>query len=165
LRRIEPVRDVALTVGARRWLLAPQKWEGNVRELEAVIQRAWQRAQAEDPDATRVDLRHLDIDGRASSAPSSPPAVMARDLSTDETPILTSAPSGSGSDLGPPWKKLQEERDRLDETERKLISAALERYGGVVARAARELDLPRTSLLSRIRTLGIEVDPLNRPKR
>jgi len=58
----------------------------------------------------------------------------------------------------PSWERLQSERSALDEAERQVILAALRRHGGVVARAARELGVPRTTLASRVATLGITGD-------
>ena len=46
-------------------------------------------------------------------------------------------------------------RDELQERERELFVALLARYNGVVARAARELGISRTSLVSRLSTYRI----------
>jgi DNA-binding NtrC family response regulator len=43
----------------------------------------------------------------------------------------------------------------LEEQERELIRAELERSGGVIARAARALGLERTTLTRRLRQLGL----------
>ena len=47
------------------------------------------------------------------------------------------------------------ERGQLEEAERRIVSAALKRNGGVVARAARDLGIARTTLVSRLDALGI----------
>src|SRR5262249_49590235 len=61
---------------------------------------------------------------------------------------------------GPPvdWQGLQETRQRLDDAERSFIVEALRRHGNVVARVARELGVPRTTLASRIASLGLGGD-------
>ena len=51
---------------------------------------------------------------------------------------------------------LEARRDELLEFERALVMDALAKHHGVVARAARELGISRTSLVSRMRTLGVE---------
>ena len=53
------------------------------------------------------------------------------------------------------WLRLRQQRDDLDEVERRLITDALSSVNGVVAHAARRLGTSRTGLLSRIQTLGI----------
>ncbi|MER2563130.1 MAG: helix-turn-helix domain-containing protein, partial [Myxococcaceae bacterium] len=57
--------------------------------------------------------------------------------------------------LSPDWAELQRQRDALDTKEREVIAAALTAAGGNVSKAARALGLPRTSLLSRLASLGI----------
>ena len=51
---------------------------------------------------------------------------------------------------------LKAEHERLEEQERKLLAQTLQRHDGVVARAAKALGMSRTSLVSRLSTLGIE---------
>jgi Nif-specific regulatory protein len=53
------------------------------------------------------------------------------------------------------WEALVRERGQLEEAERRIVSAALKRNGGVVARAARDLGIARTTLVSRLDALGI----------
>ena len=53
------------------------------------------------------------------------------------------------------WRELAGERERLDDRERVLAREALAKHKDVVARAAAELGVSRTSLLSRLRTLKI----------
>jgi transcriptional regulator with GAF, ATPase, and Fis domain len=50
---------------------------------------------------------------------------------------------------------LQAERDALDEREQSMLRKALADSGGVVAQAARELGIARTTLSHRIDALGI----------
>jgi transcriptional regulator with GAF, ATPase, and Fis domain len=51
------------------------------------------------------------------------------------------------------WRRLQAERDRIDAEEEALIREALATARGVVAHAARELGVARTTLSSRIESL------------
>jgi transcriptional regulator with GAF, ATPase, and Fis domain len=65
-----------------------------------------------------------------------------------------SAPPPAES-LGVSWQRLQAERAKLDEREQGVLREALAKSGGVVAQAARELGIARTTLSSRIDALGI----------
>jgi transcriptional regulator with GAF, ATPase, and Fis domain len=137
LRRTDPGRSWTLSMALRRLLASPAiPWSGNVRQLERLILRARDRAVAEDPGATaltpdHVESRDLEVDLEASEA-------VPRD----------------GGNL-PSWRDLQRSRQQLDEAEAATIRAALQRSDGVVARAARELGVPRTTLASRIAALGL----------
>jgi Nif-specific regulatory protein len=73
-------------------------------------------------------------------------------LRAGPSPARADEPSGSS------WEKLQAERSALDENERRVIAEALRAAGGVVAKAARDLGVPRTTLASRLLTLGISAD-------
>ena len=59
-------------------------------------------------------------------------------------------------ELGDGFGRLQREREQLDALEKTILTAALAKHGGVIAHAARELGVGRTSLLSRLDTLGID---------
>jgi transcriptional regulator with GAF, ATPase, and Fis domain len=133
LRRLDPDRAWTLTVDARRRLLAADlAWAGNLRELELTIRRARDRALAADRDATQIDVAQLAGVGVARGAPSRP------------------------DDLGAAWRALAGERERLDEREGELIRRALDKHRGVLARVATELGVARSSLQSRLQTLGIK---------
>jgi DNA-binding NtrC family response regulator len=56
------------------------------------------------------------------------------------------------------WKRLTEQQDSLSALERELVIDALRACKGIVAKTARLLSVPRTGLISRITTLGIDVD-------
>ena len=141
LRHVDPSRAWTLSLPLRRLLVSPTlDWSGNVRQLERAVERARERAVARDPEATVLTPEHLesrDVDhasiAEAQDSPSSPP---------DEP-------------LGATWQKLQAARAHLDEREQAVLKQALAQSGGVVAQAARELGIARTTLSSRIDTLGI----------
>lgn len=140
LERADGAKRFRVSVALRRALLDPTLgWPGNVRQLEFVVRRMRARALAEDPDADLLDARHLsaaDVRGVGHEAPA--PAAL-----DEGTP-------------GERWARLQRAREELDRTEHALIAETLTERGGVVARVARDLGVKRTSLLSRMSTLGIE---------
>jgi transcriptional regulator with GAF, ATPase, and Fis domain len=142
LRRADPGRSWTLSMPLRRMLASPAiPWSGNVRQLERLILRSRDRAIAEDQRATaltpeHVEPRDLEVDLEGSSA------------------IPLRGPGGP-----PTWQDLQRARAQLDEAEIATIRSALQRNDGVVARAARELGVPRTTLSSRIAALGLLSGP------
>jgi sigma-54 dependent transcriptional regulator, flagellar regulatory protein len=154
---------------ARRTLaaLALHPWTGNVRELGNLIERlsitaggrivqiedlpskyrppqgwVWEEQQPviADDDSVLGDEETLDLleSGAIDAVPASlPPAAVADSL--------TSLPE-AGLDL----------RAHLLAIERALIQQALDRANGTVAHAARLLNLRRTTLVEKLRKLGIE---------
>lgn len=105
--------------------LVAHDWPGNVRELENVIRRSLLLH----PGGTALaDVALLDDDG---------PTV----------PATAAAPAGSPADA-----PLQ---DWLDDEARQVIRAALDECHGNVSAAARQLGLPRTTLISRCQRLGV----------
>jgi anaerobic nitric oxide reductase transcription regulator len=145
LRRAGRGHVLTLSLDVRRLLLSEElAWQGNIRQLDAVLQRARERALARNPAATSIEIEHLEArDLRVSALPGG-------GARTSES---TTAPGGE--ELAARWQRLHADRERLDGLERDLIEAALARHGGVVARAARELGMARTSLVSRMQTLEI----------
>ncbi|HYV47052.1 MAG TPA: sigma 54-interacting transcriptional regulator [Myxococcaceae bacterium] len=139
LRRADPGRSWTLSMPLRRMLAsAAIPWSGNVRQMERLILRARDRAVAEDQRATALTPEHVEP----------------RDLEVDLEGSSALPLRGPG---GPPtWQDLQRARAQLDEAEIATIRAALHKNGGVVARAARELGVPRTTLSSRIAALGLQ---------
>jgi DNA-binding NtrC family response regulator len=139
IARCDPDRPWQLSLELRRGLSAEHlEWPGNIRQLAMVVRRMRERALAEDADAERVELRHL---GDLLTA-----TLPRREASGDEPPSAQPAD----------YAELNRRRAALDDAERQLIEASLSTHGGVVARVARDLGLARTSLLSRMQTLGIE---------
>ncbi len=141
LKRVDPGRSWTLSPEMRRLLVSPAlEWSGNVRQLERVITRVRDRALVRDPESTELRPEHLE----------------SRDLE-GIAPIPKDAPASTPAS-GPPsseWQQLQAERARFDDRERALIRRALMGAGGVVAKAARDLGVARTTLASRIEILEI----------
>jgi DNA-binding NtrC family response regulator len=123
------------------------EWRGNIRELESVLERARNRARAEGSRDPVIEARHLDLDG--------PPADRAKP---------TAGGNGFPSGVRDRWRILSDQRQSLDALEREIIEEALSACGGVVLRAARELSVSRTGLMSRMATLEIAPDKF-KPKR
>lgn len=156
LRRADPGRAWRLSPRMRQLLVSPAlPWPGNIRQLEAVMQRACDRALAINPDAELIEPEHvtprdLGVEVMPSLGAPAPVAASPATASTS-----SDAPAINPSDLAGSWAELQQLRESLGERERELLSAALETHGRVVARAARELGLSRTSLVSRLNTYKI----------
>ncbi len=113
--------------GALSWLCA-QPWPGNVRQLRNVVERLAILEPASLLDRATVE-RHV--------ASGVPPAVGARDAaSVPESPPSTLA-------------------DAVLAFERSHVARALDRHGGNIAAAARELGFDRTSLYKKLRALGL----------
>ena len=143
LRRIDRTRSWRLDLDARRALISPRlAWPGNLRRLEAVLQRARLRALARDAAGEQIVAADLDL--REPGAVEPPPGTAG------------TAAGGAPVELGAAWRTLVQTRGDLDARERALIEDALARHDGVVARAAQELGIPRTSLISRMQTLGVK---------
>lgn len=131
-------------------LTAPHlPWEGNIRELEAVIERARNRARASDGRDPVIDASHLDLPADTSS-----PVALAESPDTLES-----------GDLGTRWQQILKTRDGLEAAEKAIIEEALAACEGFVARAARVLSLSRTGLISRMATLEIDADEFRRKRR
>ncbi|MBL8917063.1 MAG: sigma 54-interacting transcriptional regulator [Archangium sp.] len=138
LARTDPTRSWKLDAELVRWLSAEaHEWPGNFRQLESTLRRAMGMALLEDRDAEKLGLSHVDPLPTAA-APSAAP------VESEPTPVPASS-----------WVDVQKQRDALDAQEREVLRAALAKANGVVSRAARELGLPRTSLLSRMASLGL----------
>jgi transcriptional regulator with GAF, ATPase, and Fis domain len=146
LRRVDPGRSWTLSVPLRKVLVSSAlEWSGNVRQLERAVERARQRAVARDPEATTLTPEHLEP----------------RDVGQASIDHAQGAPSTAAEEpVGVAWQKLQSERAHLDEREQAMLKQALTQAGGVVAQAARELGIARTTLSSRMDVLG-----LREPKR
>jgi DNA-binding NtrC family response regulator len=114
-------------------------WPGNIRELEAVMERARNRVRARGSGEPVIEADHLDVSlGSASQA-------------------LTSASAGQPFPNGvrDKWEQLAGQKAKLEALEKEIIEEALAVCGGVVLRTARELSVSRTGLMSRMATLEI----------
>ena len=114
--------------------LATADWPGNVRELENVISRAVLRASFRQPGAALVMVLPRDLDlGPSVAAPSL------------DKEAAAEAPVANGRSL----------RERIDDFQRAVIRAALDRHHGNAAAAARELGLHRSNLHHLAKRLGL----------
>jgi two-component system, NtrC family, response regulator AtoC len=128
--------------------LREYSWPGNVRELENIIERAMILARGGELNAS-----HLDFGRRV--APSSP-AIATPPQGTQTVPPAA-VPEATAS-LPPPapgdeGKSLAE---RLLDSERKEIVAAVDKSRGNIASAARTLGINRSTLYYRLRKHGLE---------
>jgi two-component system, NtrC family, response regulator AtoC len=122
--------------------LREYNWPGNVRELENIVERAMILARG-----VPLGAQHLDFGRRAQPSQSGPvPSI------TTQAP---SAPVGAGSAAaaGDEGKSLAE---RLLDSERKEIVAAVEKSRGNIASASRMLGINRSTLYYRLRKHGLE---------
>ena len=119
--------------------LEAHPWEGNVRELENLMERV--SVTARGCTVTAADLPF----GRHLEHPTDPTAATAAEATVrfahPATQLLHVALPEQGLNL----------RDTLARIERDLIGTALERSDGVVAHAARLLGIGRTTLLEKLR--------------
>jgi transcriptional regulator with GAF, ATPase, and Fis domain len=142
LIRVDPAHTWTLTVALRRLLVSPAlEWTGNVRQLERAVERARERATARDPETSALTPEHFE----------------ARDLDVQTLAAASGAvaPDAPAEALAAQWQRLQAERAKIDEREEDVLRLALKSSGGVVAHAARELGIARTTLSGRIDALGV----------
>ena len=151
--------------------LALHPWTGNVRELGNLIERlsiiaagrivqiedlppkyrppegwVWEERQAGRPDPEAAEERLLDDEETLDLLETGAVAGIAAGSPEDAVSAgLTTLPE-AGIDL----------RAHLLSIERALVQQALERANGTVAHAARLLNLRRTTLVEKVRKLGIE---------
>jgi transcriptional regulator with GAF, ATPase, and Fis domain len=148
-RRFDPVRGWGLSDAAQRLLSSPNlEWAGNVRQLEGVLRRARDRALASGLVGGELHVDHFadlerQVELERSLIPSEPPLVA--------TTIDVNSPVESA------WTQLVAQRNDLDKVERDLITRAIEEARGNLSQAARTLGISRTSMLSRMNTLGVPV--------
>jgi DNA-binding NtrC family response regulator len=123
-------------------LFLESEWRGNVRELEKTVKRMV--VLADEGDVLGVELMPAELrEARSAEAPRS-----------DGHANGHSNGHGHGDEgARRPGRTL---RTSVSELERKLIEEALERFHGNKARVARELGLSYPTLLSRIRSYGLE---------
>ncbi|HEY5936816.1 MAG TPA: sigma-54 dependent transcriptional regulator [Kofleriaceae bacterium] len=113
--------------------LREYNWPGNVRELENIIERAMILAKG-----APLGAPHLDFGRRAGSPPSA--------SASGPVAIVPAPVSDEGKSLA----------ERLLDSERKEIIAAVEKSRGNIASAARTLGINRSTLYYRLRKHGLE---------
>ena len=121
--------------------LREYNWPGNVRELENIIERAMILSKG-----LPLASVHLDFGRRAathSNTPSGSVPVMAPAAASAPIPVVA---TDDGRSLA----------ERLLESERKEIVAAVEKSRGNIASAARMLGINRSTLYYRLRKHGLE---------
>jgi transcriptional regulator with GAF, ATPase, and Fis domain len=150
LARADGARRWTLSLSLRRLLLSPAlQWSGNVRQLERVLLRARERALLRDPEAVTLLAEHVEPrDIEATSAVQ----VARAELDQHQAPATA-------------WQRLQSERAKIDEAEQAVIRQALRESSGVIAHAARDLGIARTTLASRIDALGMRATRTRRSDR
>ena len=116
--------------------LREYSWPGNVRELENIIERAMILSRGGE-----LGPAHLDFGRRAASAA----------VSTGPQPIVD--PPSAPVAVPPGERPLAE---RLLESEKKEIIAAIEKSRGNIASASRMLGINRSTLYYRLRKHGLE---------
>ncbi|MNC47945.1 Nitric oxide reductase transcription regulator NorR1 [compost metagenome] len=129
------LNSLRLSSEAQAALLA-YDWPGNVRELEHLIGRSALKALGQHSDRPRIlTLEAIDLDLRATATPGTPPSPAAP---------LPAAPLPEGG-----------LREAVDDYQRQVIEACLQRHEENWAAAARELGLDRANLSRLARRLGL----------
>jgi Nif-specific regulatory protein len=120
--------------------LREYNWPGNVRELENIVERGMILAKGTPLQATHLDFvrRPVATSSQSGSVP---------------VPVPISAPSSAPLAQAEDGKSLAE---RLLDSERKEIVAAVEKSRGNIASAARTLGINRSTLYYRLRKHGLE---------
>jgi sigma-54 specific flagellar transcriptional regulator A len=126
------------------------RWPGNVRELENLIERlsilvSGKIVNVLDLPEKFSHMTFAEMEHRAASAHTTPHTVLA-----SASPM---ARLGGGIEFGDSGINLNE---IVSTMERSLILKALERTGGVRSKAAQILGLNRTTLLEKLKKMGIE---------
>jgi len=114
--------------------LREYNWPGNVRELENIIERAMILARGTPLGATHLDFGRRVTSHAAATQPGTGPVAPAPALAED------------GKSLA----------ERLLDSERKEIIAAVDKSRGNIASAARTLGINRSTLYYRLRKHGLE---------
>jgi len=145
LRQTDGQTDWELDGSAVELLTSPQlAWDGNIRELEAVLERARNRARANSPKDAVIEARHLGLEGTGS-------------VDAKPTRASSMSPDPRAQDgIQERWQQLGDQKADVDAVEKAIIEDALAACQGIVARTARMLSVSRTGLISRMATLSID---------
>ncbi|HTU67017.1 MAG TPA: sigma-54 dependent transcriptional regulator [Steroidobacteraceae bacterium] len=138
-------------------------WPGNIRELSNLIERLAILCPERPVGIGDLPPRYRPADWTAPSLQQvmaqEVPQLLASMAGTDENDDDDTLPSGVWNIGDETLTRLPENgvdlRAHLTHIERTLISQALERSGGTVAHAARLLSLRRTTLVEKLRKLGM----------
>ncbi|MCA9563078.1 MAG: sigma-54-dependent Fis family transcriptional regulator [Myxococcales bacterium] len=154
LSRIDPTVDWQLSVPTRRLLRSEQlAWPGNLRQLHSAIVRARERAITANRSATRLEPEHFKATDFGLGGTVLPtPAV------GSETRSLLATFELDPSNIEETWERFKKEQETLERWEKRIIEEAIVAHNGVVAHAAKVLGLRRSSLVSRMKTLGLSDD-------
>jgi len=132
-------------------LFLESEWRGNVRELEKTVKRMV--VLADEGDVLGVDLMPAELrEARIALESNGTSNGHANGHANGQT----NGHSNGHTNSDEAARRGRTLRTSVSELERKLIEEALERYHGNKARVARELGLSYPTLLSRIRSYGIE---------
>jgi sigma-54-specific transcriptional regulator len=127
------------------------QWAGNIRELEAVLERARNRTRVNGSGDPLIEGHNLDLGGGRSTGE---PTTGAPKQSPAAAPTRKAAQDA----IREKWDELSGRREAVDGFEKEVIEEALEAFDGIIARAARLLSVPRTGLISRMDKLAIDPD-------
>jgi len=129
--------------------LLQYRWPGNVRELENLIERltilvSGKVVNMSDLPEKFHQLTFVDLERTVGTSPPARPS----------TPGASPASPQQNAEIGENGIDLNE---MVSSMERNMIMKALERAGGVRSRAAQLLGLNRTTLLEKMKKMGIEM--------
>ena len=131
--------------------LRSYSWPGNVRELENIIERAMILAQGGEIDGTHLDFGRRGHGGqRAMSEPPMSAGAGSGQVSAEPAGGVAGATAAVSGGEGKPLS------ERLLDSERREIIAAVDRCNNNIAGAARLLGINRSTLYYRMRKHGLE---------
>jgi len=139
-------KGIRFTAGALQSLCQHQ-WPGNVRELANLVERMAILMPFGVADVNDLPVKYIYQEG--NEAQSLPPLVQSL-MSKDNRPVPT--------DLGQLPKEGMQLKQHLAELEKNFIIQSLERNDAVVARAAEDLGMRRTTLVEKMRKYHLSKD-------
>ena len=140
--------DIRLSDAALEALCAYQ-WPGNVRELANLVERLVILFPNGVVEIEDLPEKYRQIDTSRATAASVPPAVMSSGARYSDTRVALSS-----SDAIPPGGL--DLKQHLHELESQYIKTALAESHGVVSHAAKRLNMGRTTLVEKMKKLGVD---------